>query len=123
MKMIKLSDSEIYIMHVIWDNGEATSFDILDKVKIDKKLSENTVRTLLARMVNKKAICISEKKGKTYTYKPLINKDEFLRVEGRNFLENIYDGAMKSMLLNFVKDKSLTKEDVKELLEEIKKEE
>jgi BlaI family penicillinase repressor len=123
MKMIKLSDSEIYIMHVIWDNGEATSFDILDKVKIDKKLSENTVRTLLARMVKKKAICISEKKGKTYTYKPLINKDEFLRVEGRNFLENIYDGAMKSMLLNFVKDKSLTKEDVKELLEEIKKEE
>jgi BlaI family penicillinase repressor len=123
MKMVKLSDSEIYIMHVIWDNGEATSFDILDKVKIDKKLSENTVRTLLARMVKKKAICISEKKGKTYTYKPLINKDEFLRVEGRNFLENIYDGAMKSMLLNFVKDKSLTKEDVKELLEEIKKEE
>jgi BlaI family penicillinase repressor len=121
--MVKLSDSEIYIMHVIWDNGEATSFDILDKVKQDKKLSENTVRTLLARMVKKKAICISNKNGKTNTYKPLINKDEFLRVEGRNFLENIYDGAMKSMLLNFVKDKSLTKEDVRELLEEIKKEE
>ena len=37
--MVKLSDSEIYIMHVIWTNGEATSFDILDKVKEDKKLS------------------------------------------------------------------------------------
>ena len=120
--MVKLSDSEIYIMHVIWDNGEATSFDILDKVKADKKLSENTVRTLLARMVKKKAIYISEKNGKTYTYKSLINKNEFLRVEGNSFLENIYAGAMNNMLLNFVKDKKLSKQDVQDLLDKIDKE-
>ena len=117
--MVKLSDSEIYIMNVIWDNEKATSFDILEKVKEDKKLSENTVRTLLARMVRKKAICICEKNGKTYTYKSLIDRDEFLRIEGNNFLENVYEGAVKSMLLNFVKDKKLSKEDVKELLEKI----
>ncbi|MCI8309074.1 MAG: BlaI/MecI/CopY family transcriptional regulator [Clostridia bacterium] len=85
--MIKLSDCEIYIMHVIWTNEETTSFDILDKVKEDKKLSEKTVRTLLARMVKKKAIYISSKTGKTYTYKPLIDKNEFLRVEIDKFLE------------------------------------
>lgn len=119
--MVKLSDSEIYIMHVIWDNGEATSFDILDKVKADKKLSENTVRTLLARMVKKKAICISAKNGKTYTYKALIDKNEFLRVKGSSFLENIYAGALKSMLLNFVRDEKLTEDDVKDLLDEIHK--
>ena len=120
--MVKLSDSEIYIMHVIWTNGEATSFDILDKVKEDKKLSENTVRTLLARMEKKKAIYISSKTGKTYTYKPLIDKNEFLRIEGRNFLENIYEGAIKCMLLNFVKDKKLSRDDVNALLDEINKE-
>ena len=73
--MIKLSDCEIYIMHVIWTNEETTSFDILDKVKEDKKLSENTVRTLLARMVKKKAIYISSKTGKTYTYKVNTSKN------------------------------------------------
>ena len=85
--MIKLSDCEIYIMYVIWTNGEATSFDILDKVKEDKKISENTVRTLLARMVKKNAIYISSKTGKTYNYKPLIDKEEFLRAEIEEFLE------------------------------------
>lgn len=117
--MVELSDSEIYIMHVIWANGQATSFDILDKVRKDKKLSENTVRTLLARMVKKGAICIGEKIGKTYIYKPLIDKNEFLRVKSNNFLENIYEGAMSSMLLNFVKDKKLSKKDVKDLLDKI----
>jgi BlaI family penicillinase repressor len=117
--MVKLSDSEVYIMHVIWENGQATSFDILDKVKKDQKLSENTVRTLLSRMVKKKAIYISEKNGKTYVYKPLIDKDEFLRVEGRNFLDNIYEGAIRNMMLNFVKDNKLTQNDVEDLLKQI----
>ena len=117
--MVKLSDSEICIMHVIWEKGEATSFDVLDETK--GKLSENSIRTLLARMVKKKAICVDNKNGKTHIYKPLIDKNDFLRVEGRNFLKNIYEGSVKSMLLNFVKDKSLTKKDVEELLKELDK--
>ena len=119
--MVKLSDAEIYIMHIIWQNGQATSFDILDKVKNDKKLSENTVRTLLSRMVKKKAIYISAKNSKTYIYKPIIDKNEFLRIEGNNFLENVYEGAVKNLILNFVKDKKLSKDDVKDLLDQIEK--
>lgn len=119
--MVKLSDSEIYIMHVIWNKGKATSFDILEKVQKDKKLSENTVRTLLLRMVKKKAIRVCQKDNKTHTYEAIIDKDEFLRDKGNNFLENIYEGAVKSLLLNFVKDKKLSREDIRELLEEIDK--
>ena len=58
-------------------------------------------------MVKKKAIKIDSNNGKTHVYKPLIEKNEFLRVEGKNFLENVYEGSIKSLLLNFVKDKSL----------------
>lgn len=85
--MIKLSEAETYIMYAIWEKGEATSFNIIDRVKIDKKISENTVRTLLARMVKKKAICISAKNRKTYTYKPLIERNEFLKREIESFLK------------------------------------
>lgn len=119
--MVRLSDSEIYIMHVIWEKGKATSFDILEKVQKDNKLSENTVRTLLLRMVKKKAIRICEKNNKTHTYEALIDKNEFLREKGNSFLENIYEGAIKTLLLNFVKDKKLSKKDIKELLEELEK--
>lgn len=84
---MKLSKCEKYIMSEILNAGEVTSFDILDKAKVAKKISENTVRTLLTRMIKKKAICISAKNGKTYTYKALINKDEFLKMEMEEFLE------------------------------------
>jgi len=120
--MIKLSDSEICIMYIIWKNGKTTSFDIIDEVKKNEKILENTIRTLLARMVKKQAIKISEKKGKTYIYEACINEDEFLRKEANNFLENVYQGAMNTMLLNFVKENKLTKKDVEDLLKKIEKE-
>lgn len=84
---MKLSKCEKYIMSEILNAGEATSFNIIDRVKIDKKLSENTVRTLLTRMVKKKAIFKSGKNEKTYIYRALINKDEFLKMEIEEFLE------------------------------------
>ena len=117
--MVELSDAEIYIMNIVWKNGQATSFDILKKVKEDKKLSKNTIRTLLARMVKKKAIYIHEKYGKTYLYKPLINRNEFLRVEKSNFLKNIYRGTLECMMLNFVEEEDLSKDEVDELLRKI----
>ncbi len=120
--MIKLSDTEISIMHIIWKYGKTTSFDILEEIKDYDTISENTIRTLLGRMVKKGAIKITEKKGKTYIYEACINKDEFLRKQGNNFLENIYQGAIKSMILNFVKENKLTKNEVEELLRKIENE-
>lgn len=117
--MIKLSDSEICIMHIIWKNGKTTSFDIIDEVKKSNKISENAIRTLLARMVKKGAIKITQKQGKTYIYEACIDEESFLRNEGNSFLENVYQGAINNMLLNFVKDNKLTKKDVEELLKRI----
>lgn len=117
--MVKLSETEIHIMQIIWKNGKTTSFDILDEIKDDDTISENTIRTLLGRMVKKGAIKITEKTGKTYIYEALIDKEEFLIERGNSFLENIYQGAINSMLLNFVKQNKLTKKDVQELLKRI----
>ena len=118
--MVKLSSSEIYIMNIIWEKGEATSFDILDRIKITKRLSENTVRTLLARMVKKGAISIKEKIIKTYTYMPQINKDEFQIEKSKEFLDDIYNGDIKSMLLNYLKLNKIQAEDLEDILKIIK---
>lgn len=121
--MVRLSEAEICIMHIIWKNGKTTSFDILDEIKENQKLSENTIRTLLARMVKKGAIKIAQKLGKTYIYEACIKEDEYLRKEGNHFLDNIYQGAMDAMLLNFVKENKLTKKDIQDLLKKIEEDE
>jgi len=44
-----------------------------------------------------------------------VDKDEFQRIEGNEFLESIYPGSIQKMLLNFVKENKLTKKDIEEL--------
>jgi BlaI family penicillinase repressor len=117
--MVKLSDCEINIMHIIWTRGEATSFDIMEIVAKNGRLAQNTVRTLLARMVKKGAISVSERKGKVYVYKPLIKRDEFLEQEAMNFLDNVYNGDIQRFIINCVKNNKISKNDVKIILSEI----
>lgn len=113
--MKRLSESEVYIMQVIWRKKGATSFDILDNVKIDKKISPNTVRTLLKRLVNKKAIYVAEKNGRVYTYKSLIDKKQYIKMETDYFIENIYKNNVRHFLSNLIKDGLLIEDDLKEV--------
>jgi BlaI family penicillinase repressor len=112
--MKRLSQSEIYIMHCIWNNGNVTSFDILNKVKEERKMSEKSVRTLLARLVKKKAIFVKEKNGKLYSYETLIDKDKYIHFETQKFIDNVYQGNTKLFLLNLIKDKLLNETTFKE---------
>ncbi len=61
--------------------------------------------------------------GKTYTYKPVINEDEYKLAESNSFLNKMYKGSINNLLLNFVKQKKLSKKDLEELIELIEKEE
>ena len=85
------------------------------RINIDKKMSKNTVRILLARMVKKGAIKVKEKIGKTYIYIPLLEKEEFQRKIAQDFLENIYNNDIKLMILNFFKDNKITLEDIEDV--------
>lgn len=119
--MIKISDAELEVMQILWKVGKATSFDIIDNIKED--WNESTVRTLINRLQLKGAIEIIEKNGKTYTYRPIINEDEYKIVESNSFLKKMYSGSINNLLLNFVKQKKLSKQDLEDLIDLIEKEE
>ncbi|EJV73781.1 hypothetical protein IG3_06240 [Bacillus cereus HuA2-1] len=77
--------------------------------------SPKTVRTLLNRLVQKKAISSHQEKGKVYTYKPLISQENYLQVETQSFLKRFYGAALKPLLVNFIKEEKLSSEDIHEL--------
>ncbi len=113
--MIKLSHSEFYVMRIIWKKGKATSFDILNSIKETNDISPNSVRTLLSRLLRKKAIEITEKNGKTYVYKALLNKQEFINAETDHFIETVFNGSKEDLLLTYYKEGKLTKQYLIEL--------
>lgn len=116
--MIRISDAELEVMKVIWKAKEVTSLEVI-KMLENCKWNDNTIRTLINRLITKKAVGISKKEGKTYTYVPLIKENEYKIKRSRNFIEQFYNGSLNDMMLNFIDAKEISKEDLQLLMDKI----
>lgn len=69
----------------------------------------------LARPSGQKEVVGVNQNQKVYTFTPLYSQSECQRAEAKSFLNRIYGGTMKSMLVHFFEEESLTEEEIKEL--------
>lgn len=116
--MVKISDAELEVMKVIWTKKEVTSIEIIDKLKYCQ-WNDNTIRTLINRLISKRAVGISKKEGKTYTYVPLIRENEYKIKRSKNFLKQFYHGSINEMLVNFIDSNELSKDELQSLMDSI----
>ena len=118
--MPRISESEYEIMKLIWDEAPISTNDVVKRFEGINDWSPKTVQTLLARLVKKGALGY-EKKGRVYIYTPLIKEEEYIHIESSSFLKKFFDGALNSMVLNFIDDEKLTDQDINELIRILEK--
>ena len=111
--MPKISEAEYEIMKAVWKNAPISTNEVVSLFE-GGNWNPKTVQTLLARLV-KKGVLGYEKKGRVFVYTPLIEEDDYIKEESTSFLKKFYDGALNSMLLNFIDDEKLTDDDIEEL--------
>lgn len=115
---INIADSELPIMKVIWEHNNLTSPEIFEYLEGNK----NTFKTLLQRLVAKGAVQSTEINARTYRYSAIISRDEYIKSERKGFLQKVFDGSKEKMLLNFVKEEKITKQDLQKLMQMIEEE-
>lgn len=116
--MVRISDAELEVMKIIWEQREVTSLEIIDKL-VYCNWNNNTIRTLINRLIAKRAVGISRKEGKVYTYVPLIKEKEYKKKASRNFISQFYNGSVNELLVNFVKHNEMSKNDLKIVIERV----
>lgn len=110
----KISDAELQVMKVLWEENSLTSIEIIEVVGKNNTWSPKTVHTLISRLV-KKGVVEVEKKKTGYEYKPVVSQNEMRKKETKSFLQRIYDGSVHLLLSNFLAEEELTQEEIKEL--------
>jgi len=113
-KVPKISEAEWQVMKLLWTRHPLTANKIVELLSSAKSWKPKTVKTLLNRLVNKKALGYKTK-GREYHYYPLVSEADCARVESRSFLERVYGGAVTPMLAAFIENGELTTEEIKEL--------
>ena len=110
----KVSDSELKILKVMWQNGGAMKLRDIRKTLTPITGWEGvTVKTLLYRLVEK-GVVKSEKREAFY-FSPLIDELEYNEYATGLFVEKLYDGNVKSLVAALIDGDKLTDADIQEL--------
>ncbi|MCB1210143.1 MAG: BlaI/MecI/CopY family transcriptional regulator [Verrucomicrobiales bacterium] len=102
-------------MEALWESSPQTASEVTKTLRPTMNWAENTVRTLLTRLVDKGALKTSENASGTRTYLPALKREACVRAESDSFMQRIFGGAAKPLLVHFAQNAKLTAEEVKEL--------
>jgi BlaI family penicillinase repressor len=116
MKFVpRISETEWEIMRIIWAKHPVTANEVIEQlVAADSGWHPKTARTLLARLVQKRALGY-EAKGRVYVYSPLVSAEDCVATASESFLDRVFCGSLKPMLAHFVERQKLTHQDLEEL--------
>ena len=121
MNIIKISDAEYEIIKIIWEaEEEVTTADIVEKLGEDNTWKLTTILTLAKRLVEKNVLKV-RKEGKNNYYSPTLTKDEYKSYQANDFLEDMYEGSVKSLVASLYNNKKIDEEDIEELKDWIRR--
>lgn len=120
MEQIKLFDSELRLMELIWQQKEYTTAKNISLIATDIiGWNKNTTYTVLKKLIKKGAI---ERIEPNFVCKPLITRKQVQLDETRKLIDKLYNGSVKTFFTSFLKKENLSKEEIEELKDIIGKE-
>ena len=112
----QISESELVLMKIIWKNGGAALYSfIMEELEKDKnEWKNNTVLTLLSRLVEKKFLKV-KKIGRRNEYVAAVMEQEYQTMQTHSFLDKVYGGNVKSLVSNLLQQDILSADELKEI--------
>ncbi len=109
-----ISDAEWEVMMVLWAKSPLTAMEIVSQLAGRKQWSPRTVKSLLNRLVKKRALDYSTR-GNRYLYRPRVTRDACVRMESGSFLTRVFGDAVGPMLVQFVEQAELSRDEIEQL--------
>ena len=117
---IKLFDSELKVMNVLWNEGDTTAKHISDVLKEKTGWNMNTTYTLIKRCIKKGAI---ERTEPHFMCHALIPKEEVQEAETDALINKVFDGSADKLFASLLGRKKLSAEQIdrlKQIVQELK---
>lgn len=118
-KQAVLSASEWKIMELLWQRPY-TLMELVAELGQTIGWSKSTVATMLRRMEEKAIISYTEQ-GRTKMFSPALSREDVAARETNNLLRRAYNGSIGMLVNAMAQRNDLTKEDIEELYEILRK--
>jgi predicted transcriptional regulator len=111
---MKISAAESRVLDVLWRLGPVDAGEATAALAESEAWEEATVRTLLRRLIAKKAVA-KRKDGRRSVYGPLIARADYAQAESETLIDRFFDGRVSPLVLQFAQRRKLGREDIEEL--------
>lgn len=111
---MQITDAEWDVMRIVWDKEPRTAAEVIAALQETHDWNHRTIRTLLARLVEKKALNY-EVDGARYLYRSAAKEHDCIRQRGQSFVAKVFGGDVSALVAHFVQDNQLSGEEIAEL--------
>lgn len=119
----QLTKAEMEIMNVLWERSEGmTTHEIIEEYP-EPKPAYSTIATFLKILTNKGFIQSRKQEGggKTFVFTPTISREAYTNRVMKEVKSTFFGNSLKSMLSFFARQEEVSEEDLKEIVEMIKR--
>ncbi len=111
-KTVKLFDSELKVMDILWKEGDVQAKHVADALTKEFGWNKNTTYTLIKRCIKKGAIARSEP---NFMCHAIIPKEDVQEAETDELINKIYDGSADKLFAALLSRKKLSAEEIEKL--------
>ena len=110
----KLTDTELEIMHVVWELDGGTVRQVYEILNQQRPLAYTTVMTMM-NILEEKGHLTRRKEGRAYRYQPVRPKSQVISGMVDDFVGRVFEGSAAPLVVSLVKDKKISKKDLDEI--------
>lgn len=110
---MRISEAESIVMEALWRHSPLSAEEVAAAVAT-QGWQEATVKTLLNRLLKKKAIR-AEKDGRRYLYAPVLQREAWVLEESQGLLQRLFGGRVAPLVAHFSEHRKLSRKDIAEL--------
>jgi predicted transcriptional regulator len=116
-----LTAQELEIMKVVWPLGRATVREVYEALREQRTIAYTTVQTMM-NILEEKGHLKKEPGEKAQLYVPVRPQQAVIRSMVREFVDRVFDGSARPLLVHLLKEKGLTDRERRALQKLIEKE-
>jgi len=110
----RISGAESQIMEALWSKGPLTPDGVVAEVGEAQGWAPGTVKTLITRLLRKKAI-EGRREAQGYFYRPLVSRTDYVQEESQGLVDRLFGGEVAPLVAHFAEHRALTPKDIEHL--------
>ena len=104
----KLTDAELKVMDVFWEEGELSAVELAKKMNARIGWARNTTYTVAKKLVEKGAV----KRRDPFICRAMVTKECVRQGEATELIDKLFDGSAELFLSAYISGKKLSSDEI-----------